>query len=222
MTQTLRIKAYPTPELASRAAADLFTALGPQTVALSGGSTPKELYGLLASDDYRDRTDWHELEVFYSDERAVPPNHPDSNYGMTRRALLDLVPIDGDAVHRMEADDADLEAAADRYSQILPQHLDLILLGMGADGHTASLFPGSDALDEEERRVIPATAPNGTRRLSLSLPAINAARHVVFLVLGAEKREVLRRIRAGEDLPAARVGPLMGDCTWIVDDAAFG
>ncbi len=222
MTQTLRIKSYPTAELATRAAADLFTALGPQTIALAGGSTPRELYGLLASDDYRDRSDWHEIDVFYGDERAVPPNHPDSNYGMTRRALLDLVPVDADAVHRMEADDPDLDAAADRYSQLLPAHLDMILLGIGADGHTASLFPGSDALDEEERRVVPAAAPNGTRRLTLTLPAINAARHVVFLVLGAEKREALHRVRSGEDLPAGRVDPLMGDCVWIVDAAALG
>ena len=97
MPETMRFAVYPTPELAIRAAADLFTALAPQTVALAGGSTPKELYGLLASDDYRDRTDWHELEIYYSDERAVPPNHPDSNYGMSRRALLDLVPVQPDS-----------------------------------------------------------------------------------------------------------------------------
>src|SRR6476646_6184361 len=158
MPETMRFAVYPAPELAIRAAADLFTALAPQTIALAGGNTPKELYGLLASDDYRDRTDWHELEIYYGDERAVPPNHPDSNYGMTRRALLDLVPIEADSVYRMEADDTDLEAAGDRYAQQLPQHLDLVMLGMGTDGHTASLFPGDDACDEQERRCVPATA----------------------------------------------------------------
>ncbi len=170
MPETMRFAVYPTPELAIRAAADLFTALAPQTVALAGGNTPKELYGLLASDDYRDRTDWHELEIYYGDERAVPPNHPDSNYGMSRRALLDLVPIQPDSVYRMEADDADLEAAADRYAQLLPQHLDLVLLGMGTDGHTASLFPGDEACDEQERRCVPATAPNGTPPHDAHLP----------------------------------------------------
>jgi 6-phosphogluconolactonase len=222
MPETMRFAVYPAPELAIRAAADLFTALAPQTVALAGGTTPKELYGLLASDDYRDRTDWHELEIYYGDERAVPPNHPDSNYGMTRRALLDLVPIEADSVFRMEADDTDLEAAGDRYAQLLPQHLDLVMLGMGADGHTASLFPGDDASDEQERRCVPATAPNGSKRLTLTYPALNAARHVIFLVLGPDKRDALRRIRSGEQLPAARVAPARGDVTWIVDTAAYG
>src|SRR3954462_1435011 len=124
MPATMRFAVYPTPEPAVRAAAALFTALAPQTVALAGGSTPKELYGLLASDDYRDRTDWHELEMYYGDERAVPPNHPDSNYGTSRRSLLALVPLEGDSVFRREADDTVLEAAGDRYAQLLPQHLD--------------------------------------------------------------------------------------------------
>jgi len=222
MPETMRFAVYPAPELAIRAAADLFTALAPQTVALAGGTTPKELYGLLASDDYRDRTDWHELEIYYGDERAVPPNHPDSNYGMSRRALLDLVPIEGDSVFRMEADDTDLEAAGDRYAQLLPQHLDLVLLGMGTDGHTASLFPGDDACDEQERRCVPSTAPNGSKRLTLTYPALNATRHVIFLVLGPDKRDALRRVRSGEQLPAARVAPARGDVTWIVDTAAYG
>lgn len=222
MPETLRFAVYPTPELAIRAAADLFTALAPQTVALAGGTTPKELYGLLASDDYRDRTDWHELEIYYGDERAVPPNHPDSNYGMSRRSLLDLVPIQPDSVYRMEADDADLDAAADRYAQLLPQHLDLVLLGMGTDGHTASLFPGDEALDEQERRAAPATAPNGSRRMTLTFPTLNAARHVIFLVLGTDKRDALRQIRTGAQLPAGRVAPGRGDVTWIVDAAAYG
>jgi 6-phosphogluconolactonase len=222
MPETMRFAVYPTPELAIRAAADLFTALAPQTVALAGGNTPKELYGLLASDDYRDRTDWHELEIYYGDERAVPPNHPDSNYGMSRRALLDLVPIQPDSVYRMEADDADLDAAADRYAQLLPQHLDLVLLGLGTDGHTASLFPGDEACDEQERRSVPATAPNGSRRMTLTYPTLNAARHVTFLVLGADKRDALRTIRGGAQLPAARVAPARGDVTWIVDAAAYG
>jgi len=222
MPDTMRFAVYPTAELAIRAAADLFTARAPRTIALAGGSTPKELYGLLASEDYRDRTDWDEVQVFFGDERAVPPNHPDSNYGLARKALLDLVPSDPALVHRMEADDPDLEAAADRYAQLLPPHLDLVLLGMGTDGHTASLFPGTDALDEQERRCVAGLAPNGSRRLTLTYPAINAAHHVLFLALGESKREALARIRAGEALPAGRVAPTDGDVTWIVDAAAFG
>jgi 6-phosphogluconolactonase len=222
MPDTMRFAVYPNAELAIRAAADLFTARAPRSIALAGGSTPKELYGLLASEDYRDRTDWDGVAVFFGDERAVPPNHPDSNYGMARKSLLDLVPTDPDLVHRLEADDDDLEAAADRYSQLLPPRLDLVLLGMGTDGHTASLFPGSDALDEVERRCVPALAPNGSRRLTLTYPTINAAHHVLFLALGGSKREPLARIRAGEPLPAGRVAPSDGDVTWIVDAAAYG
>jgi 6-phosphogluconolactonase len=222
MPDTMRFAVYPNAELAIRAAADLFTARAPRSIALAGGSTPKELYGLLASEDYRDRTDWDGVAVFFGDERAVPPNHPDSNYGMARKSLLDLVPTDPDLVHRLEADDDDLEAAADRYSQLLPPRLDLVLLGMGTDGHTASLFPGSDALNEVERRCVPALAPNGSRRLTLTYPTINAAHHVLFLALGGSKREPLARIRAGEPLPAGRVAPSDGDVTWIVDAAAYG
>jgi 6-phosphogluconolactonase len=220
--ETLRITSYATPELAVRAAADLFTALAAGTVALAGGSTPEALYRLLASDDYRDRTDWEDLRVFFGDERAVPPTHPDSNYGMARRALLDHVPVNPALVHRMEAEDPDLDAAADRYALVLPAALDVILLGMGPDGHTASLFPGSPALDEEERRVVPSTAPDGSRRLTLTLPAINASRHVVFLVLGSAKRAALDKIRNGASLPAARVSPSSGDVTWIVGADAYG
>ena len=222
MPETMRIVVYDTPELAVRAAADLFTALAPETVALAGGSTPKALYGLLASDDYRDRTDWDRVEVFFGDERAVPPNHPDSNYGMAHKSLLDLVPADPDLVHRMEADASDLDDAADRYSQLLPARLDLVLLGMGTDGHTASLFPGQDALDEQERRCVPTVAPNNGRRLTLTYPTLNAARHVLFLVLGGDKKPSLDRVRSGSNLPAGRIEPANGDVTWIVDQAAFG
>jgi 6-phosphogluconolactonase len=222
MPETLRYAVYDLPGQAVRAAADLFIARAPSTVALAGGSTPRDLYGLLASDDYRERFDWEDLEVFFGDERAVPPSHPDSNYGMARRALLDHVGVPAASVHRMEADAANLDEAADRYAQLLPERLDLVLLGMGADGHTASLFPRGDALDEQERRVVPSVAPNGTRRLTLTLPALNAARHVVFLVLGAEKAPALASIRAGDDLPAGRISPARGDVTWIVDREAYG
>jgi 6-phosphogluconolactonase len=219
---TLRLAVYPDADSAVRAAADLFTALAPGTVALAGGSTPRALYELLASDDYRDRSDWHDLEVYFGDERAVPPDHPDSNYGMADRALLSHVPLAEDAVHRIEGEADPLEAAAERYAMALPDHLDLVLLGMGPDGHTASLFPGQEALEERNRRVMATTAADGTPRITLTYPAIDAARHVVFLVTGESKREALDAIRRGEDLPAGRVRPTDGDVIWIVDRAAAG
>jgi 6-phosphogluconolactonase len=219
---TLRLAVYPDADAAVRAAADLFTALAPGTVALAGGSTPRALYELLASADYRDRSDWHDLEVFFGDERAVPPDHPDSNFGMANRALLSHVPLAEGAVHRMEGEADPLEAAAERYAMGLPDHLDLVLLGMGPDGHTASLFPGQDSLDERNRRVMATTGADGSPRITLTYPAIEAARHVVFLVTGEAKREALDAIRRGEDLPAGRVRPTDGDAIWIVDRAAAG
>ncbi len=221
MRRPPRFIPYDTPEQALRAAADLVVALGPETLVLAGGSTPRALYELLASDDYRSRLDWPELQVWFSDERAVPPGHADSNYGMARRTLLDLVPIAEDAVHRMHAEDIALDAAATRYEATLPARFDLALLGMGPDGHTASLFPGTAALEEEERRVVGTSTPMG-RRMTLTFPALASAHHVLFLVLGEEKRAMLREVREGADVPAARVDPEGGDVTWIVDRAAFG
>jgi 6-phosphogluconolactonase len=222
MPDTMRINVSPNADVAIHAAADLLTALAPRTIALAGGSTPKALYELLASDDYRGRFDWDEMDVYFGDERAVPPSHPDSNYGMARRSLLDLVPLAEDAVHRMEAEDPQIDAAADRYARVLPQSLDVVLLGMGEDGHTASLFPGRGALRERERRCVATHAADGSRRMTLTLPALNAARHVIFVALGASKRRPLAAIRAGERLPAGLVQPAEGDVTWIVDRAAAG
>jgi len=222
MPETMRLAVYPDAEAAIHAAADLICALAPTSIALAGGSTPRSLYELLASDDYRGRFDWHDIEVFFGDERAVPPTHPDSNYRMAKRALLDLVPVAGDAVHRMEADDPQLDAAADRYARLLPARLDVVLLGMGTDGHTASLFPGRSALREKERRCVATQAPDGSRRMTLTYPALNAARHIVFLALGANKRAPLTAIRNGDPLPAGLVRPTDGDVTWIVDRDAVG
>lgn len=214
------IAIYDTPAEAVRAAADWFTARAGGSVCLAGGRTPEALYQLLACDDYRGRIDWDGLDIYFGDERAVPPNHPDSNYGMARRSLLDLVPIDPDRVHRMEADASDLDAAAAAYDDLLPDELDVVLLGLGGDGHTASLFPGEEALDEDDRRCVATRNPDGQARLTLTYPALNAARHVLFLVIGADKREALARIRRGDDLPAAHVRPVRGDVLWIADAAA--
>jgi 6-phosphogluconolactonase len=220
MPETLRMAVYPDAAAAVRAAADLFTALGPRRVALAGGSTPRALYELLASEGYRDRTDWHEVSIFFGDERAVPPDDPASNYGMAREALLRHVPVPAESVFRMEGEERPLTKAAERYARLVPDQLDLVLLGIGEDGHTASLFPGSEALDERTRRCVATTAADGSPRLTLTYPVFEAAHHVVFLVTGAAKRHALAAIRRGEDLPAARVRPVAGDVTWIVDQEA--
>jgi len=222
MPETLRMAVYPDTASAVRAAADLFTALAPRSVALAGGSTPRALYELLASEDYRDRTDWDDVEVFFGDERAVAPDDPESNYGMAREALLRHVPVPDQAVHRMEGEARPLEDAAERYALVLPEHIDLVLLGMGNDGHTASLFPGRESLEERGRRVVTTTAADGSPRLSLTFAAFDSAHHVVFLVTGESKRAALDAIRRGDDLPAGRVRPAAGDVTWIVDRAAAG
>jgi 6-phosphogluconolactonase len=122
----------------------------------------------------------------------------------------------------MEGEATPLEDAAERYALTLPDHLDLVLLGMGPDGHTASLFPGRESLEERGRRVVATTAADGSPRLSLTYPTLESAHHVVFLVTGASKREALDAIRRGDDLPAGRVRPTAGDVTWIVDRAAAG
>ncbi len=219
------------------AAATLFTKLAQGaidqrqrfTVALAGGSTPRPVYSLLAEEPLRGRIDWRHVEVFWGDERCVPPSHPDSNYRMARRALLDRVPIPPENVHRVLGELPPEDAAA-HYRLELQRVLggggcfDLILLGLGGDGHTASLFPGTAVLDEKERSFVAVYVEQlGSWRLTLTLPTINAARHVVFLVSGGSKAEALARVRSGEGLPAARVQPAGGELIWLVDrDAGVG
>ncbi len=214
------------------AAAHAVAARGAFTLALSGGSTPRRLYALLVDQTapFRGRIPWDRTHVFFGDERPVPPDHADSNYRMAREALLDHVDVA--SVHRIPGEDP---AAADRYEAELrrffaipaggtPPRLDLVLLGLGADGHTASLFPGTAAIEEAVRWVAsPFVARLGTRRTTLTLPILNRARAVLFLVVGAEKAAALARVLApapgAEPLPAARVRP-DGGAVWIVDDAA--
>lgn len=186
-------------------------------IGLSGGSTPQRLYSLLASEEYRDRIDWARWHVFFSDERRVPLDDPRSNYFNARTSLLDHVPIPAGQIHPL--------TDADQYEGLLRAFfgsrpdVDLHLLGMGEDGHTASLFPGSVALLETERWVIaPPDVVQGMRRLTWTLPALNAGRRKLFLVSGASKREPLARIRAGEPLPAGMVE----GAEWLVDEAAAG
>lgn len=184
-------------------------------IGLSGGSTPKRLYRLLSSDAYRDRIDWSRWHVFFSDERRVPLDDERSNYFSARTSLLDHVPIAPNRVHPLT--DADQYEALLRAFFGARPDVDLHLLGMGEDGHTASLFPGSVALLETERWVIaPPDVVAGMQRLTWTIPALNAGRRKLFLVAGESKREPLRRIQAGEQLPAA----MIEDAEWLVDEAA--
>lgn len=206
---------------------------GVARVALSGGGTPKQVYPLLLQPARRDALDWGSVEFFWGDERAVPPDHPESNFGVAYGMLLSqLRAVRPDRVHRMPAEAEDLDAAALSHESELrlafgtraetAPSFDLIWLGMGADGHTASLFPGSAALDEHERWVVANWAPGPEAwRMTLTFPVLNAARETIFVVTGGDKADALRRIRTGDsELPAGRVA---GDgVEWIVDRAAAG
>jgi 6-phosphogluconolactonase len=204
------------------------------TVALSGGSTPKHLYSLLASPDYKERILWNNVHLFWGDERCVPPDHPESNFGMVRESLLSKIKIPAENIHRM-AGEREPQAAAAEYEKHLQEffglesgalpRFDLILLGIGEDGHTASLFPGSDALNETERLVIsPFVEKLNSYRLTLTLPVLNSRAEVWFLVTGASKADAVKKVlRGSADLPAAKVQPVNGRLVWfITQDAAPG
>jgi len=205
-------------------------------VALSGGSTPREMYRLLATQEFRTQIDWPRVHVYWGDERAVPPDHPESNYGMARRELLLRVPVPPENVHRMEADASPIGRAAHSYETVLRESMPvddrgfpvfhLVLLGLGADGHTASLFPGARLLRETTRWVsTPSPDKSGTRRMTLTLPVIEAAERILFLVTGAQKAAMLRTVLFDEtkrELPAQMAQPRNGERTFLVDEAAAG
>ena len=202
-------------------------------VALSGGGTPKTVYPMILEPHRRDTVDWSRVEFFWGDERAVPPDDPESNFGVAYQMFISQLPgVRPDRIHRMPAEAQDLQGAALSYESELrlsfdargsePPAFDLIWLGMGPDGHCASLFPGSAALDETERWAVANWAPYPQAwRMTLTFPVLNAARRVVFAVEGANKVDALRAIRAGgSGLPAERVA---GDqVEWLVDAAAAG
>ena len=213
-------------------AAESIAARGRFTIALSGGSTPRPVYARLAAADHAERIDWRKVHVFFSDERCVPPDDAASNYRMAREALLDHVPLPPDNVHRMRGEE-DPALAALAYEQDLQRlfrtsaapAFDLICLGMGDDGHTASLFPGTAALRERERWVVAQyVAVARAWRVTFTAALINAARHIVFLVEGAGKSETLWRVLAGpyqpDVLPAQLIQPISGQTHWLVDAAA--
>ena len=189
----------------------------PQSLALSGGSTARECYELLAVAG----VDWNKVDVFFGDERWVPVDDPESNEGMARHAFVDQVKPH--AVYSMRHAGETIEQASDAYDRLLRDYgpLGLVHLGLGPDGHTASLFPGSPALDERERLVV-ATGDelHPHPRLTLTVPALNQSRLAVFTVVGEGKRDALQRVKAGDDLPAGRVSA--GRVIWLVDEAANG
>ena len=200
-------------------------------IALAGGSTPRGLYQALAAEPRRERVDWTRWEVFFGDERACPPDDPSSNYRMAREALLDLVPVAPERIHRIEAERPDLAAAAAAYSALLEEtcprvangpapRLDCILLGLGENGHTASLFPGDPALDVHVRWAVRSRADYAPYdRITLTFPVLNAAAHVAFLVTGGSKGDALRGVTQGA-VPAAGVRPTAGELRWFLDAAA--
>jgi 6-phosphogluconolactonase len=208
-------------------------AQGPFRVSLSGGSTPKALYRLLASDEFRTRFPWPRVSWYWGDERFVPYEHPDSNYRMTSEAMLAKAPVPPENIHPVPTDGTP-EDAARRYERTLqgaygaatfdPQRplFDVTLLGLGPDGHTASLLPGEPVLDERKRWVAAVSHGRPEVRITMTYPAIDSSRRVAFLVAGEEKAEIFNAIRTGNSqVPAARVRPV-GELFWFVDQAAAG
>jgi len=237
------------------AAAELFVAAADEairtrgrfTVALSGGSTPRSMYALLAAEQAgsapesdsatqnRCRIDWENVQVFWGDERHVGPDDPQSNYRMSREALLDHVPIPSANIHRIFAENPDAAAAAAEYETQLRQvfdlgegefpTFDLVLLGMGPDAHTASLFPGTEVIHETKKLVAaPWVDKFKSFRITLTPPTLNAARQITFMIRGEDKAEALQAVRRGlfdpDRYPAQIIRPTQGKLTWLLDRAA--
>ncbi len=207
------------------------------TIALAGGSTPKGLYAILAAPPFRDQLDWTRIRFFWGDERHVPPDHADSNYRMAHETFLRHLPISPAQVHRVPSELPDAQAAADQYEATLREQFetaepdvprfDLILLGMGPDGHTASLFPGSRAVHETSRLVAaPWVEKFQASRITVTPVLLNHARQVTFLICGTAKAETLHAVLEGpfqpDALPAQIIGPQAGKLTWLVDQEAGG
>lgn len=214
-------------------AAAAIEARGVFRVALSGGTTPNAVFPHLREAPLVTRVDWSRVEFFWGDERSVPPDDPESNFGTAYRMLISQLPgVRPSAIHRMQAESEDLDAAALAYETELRlvfavsgdelPVFDLLWLGMGPDGHTASLFPGSKALHEQERWVVPNFWRGAdTWRMTLTYPVLNAARETVFLVTGENKQRAVRHVRSGRSrLPAARVRG--ANVTWLLDAEAAG
>jgi 6-phosphogluconolactonase len=213
--------------------AEVFTGdTGRFTVALSGGSTPKAMFQILAEKPFADALPWRSIYFFWGDERCVPPDHADSNYRMASESLLSKVPIPAENIFRIPAEDDDHQRAAARYSETLQKffgeewpHFDLVFLGMGADGHTASLFPGTKALKAHDR-IAAANYVDKFQswRITLTADAINRARNVIFLVAAQDKAPALKEVIEGprnpELYPSQLIDPFYGTLLWMIDEAA--
>jgi 6-phosphogluconolactonase len=235
MVDELRV--FDTAEALARAGAAWLcdkasAATGRFAICCSGGSTPKRLYERLAEPDIAARFPWPRVHWFWGDERFVPHDHPDSNYGMTHAALLSRAPVPPGNVHAVPTEGLTPGEAADAYAQTLRDYygaaqldparplFDVVLLGIGDDGHTASLFPNQPALGETRRWVAAVIGAKAEARVTLTFPALDSARDAVFLAVGATKRDVVRRARAGDRaLPSACIKPL-GALHWFVDRRA--
>jgi 6-phosphogluconolactonase len=241
MTESKRIVVEKSPEAAAAKAAEVFKSIVSQAVAqrgichlaLSGGTTPRSMYTHLAKHALTDNVPWAKVDVFFGDERDVPQDDVESNFGMAQRALLDNTPIDWARVHAMRADAGDLDGAANEYEQMIRElvpagpggvpQFDLVMLGMGGDGHVASLFPATNVLDEGQRLVVACHVPVlGRNRMTFTFPLINASRNVLLLVTGDDKADIVQRVfEAGDpSLPASRVFLQYGTLHIVLDTAA--
>ncbi len=242
MSSSVEIRTLTTPqelfeagaELVAHAAKEAAEERGRFTIALSGGSTPRSLYNLLAT-NARTSLPWDRMFFFFGDERHVPPTDKDSNFRMANEAMLSKVPIPQANIFRVPAENPDAAAAAEAYEQSLLKFFspepgqvpvfDVILLGLGPDGHTASLFPGTAALQEKSRLVVANWVEKfNTHRITFTLPVLNAARCVAFLVSGTDKAPALEAVlqsnASAEQYPAKLVHPANGKLIWLVDRAA--
>jgi 6-phosphogluconolactonase len=200
-------------------------------VALSGGETPRQIYRRLGREPLKDRIDWTRVHLFFSDERSVPPNDSQSNYGMVERSLLSWINIPRENVHRMKGETDPSLAAAEYEKEVRntlgqePSRFDLVLLGMGEDGHVASLFPHTNVLDEKTAIVSPNKNPDqNIQRVTLTFPIINNAREILFLVSGRRKASIVQRvlgtIKPTKDIPATMIRPVEGVLRWMIDQDA--
>jgi len=241
MNPPANILVFDTAEQVAGAAAERFVAYsrvsirehGTFAVSLAGGSTPRRAYELLGTDAFKSRVDWSGVHLFFGDERMVPPDSLESNYRMVNEALLSRVAIPGENVNRIPGE-VEPSASAESYEAELKSffgnvnwpRFDLVLLGMGNDGHTASLFPASDALQEKTKWVVATTQPQTKQdRITLTLPVLNHAARIAFLVTGKEKAatlaRVLRGVVASRELPAQAITPVNGVLEWLVDRSAL-
>jgi 6-phosphogluconolactonase len=220
--ERIRVAQDKLPELSAeeiaRALERAVRARGRASFCLAGGTTPRACYERLANEA---AIPWPEVSIYFGDERCVAPDHPDSNYRMALASLLERVAISAENVHRMPAELADRDAAAREYDKVVPEALDVLVLGIGEDGHTASLFPGSSALDETRARVLPVIGPKPPpERLTLTPLPLRAAREVFVLAAGSGKADAVARALEGELDIHACPAQLVRDAVWLMDHAA--